>query len=281
MAKNFTKEEVIQNKKEAIKALNKLLELYINDPSMKHLKKAHLISYWIKDYVKLINFEEKFDPAKNMAYKRGNIVKLNFGFNIGSEYGGLHYGIVLDKKNNHNSPVLTVIPLTSMKDNKTVHNNSVNLGNELYRSLKLKYDTISKSLKDEKEEIADTLAVFAVFVDLSQKTLQEIEQCETDSNEFSTKLESADNYLKAANKLKVLWEEKQRHNAEEQTYLDKIGAEISQMKEGSVALVNQITTVSKMRIFDPRNLRGVLAGISLTEESMEKINKKVKELYIF
>lgn len=281
MAKNFTKEEVIQNKKEAIKALNKLLELYINDPSMKHLKKAHLISYWIKDYVKLINFEEKFDSAKNMAYKRGNIVKLNFGFNIGSEYGGLHYGIVLDKKNNHNSPVLTVIPLTSMKDNKTVHNNSVNLGNELYRSLKLKYDTISKSLKDEKEEIADTLAVFAVFVDLSQKTLQEIEQCETDSNEFSTKLESADNYLKAANKLKVLWEEKQRHNAEEQTYLDKIGAEISQMKEGSVALVNQITTVSKMRIFDPRNLRGVLAGISLTEESMEKINKKVKELYIF
>jgi hypothetical protein len=53
------------------------------------------------------------------------------------------------------------------------------------------------------------------------------------------------------------------------------------MKEGRIALVNQITTVSKMRIFDPRNLRGVLAGISLTEESMEKINKKVKELYIF
>ena len=53
------------------------------------------------------------------------------------------------------------------------------------------------------------------------------------------------------------------------------------MKEGSIALVNQITTVSKMRIYDPRNLRGVLAGISLTKESMEKVNKKVKELYIF
>ena len=53
------------------------------------------------------------------------------------------------------------------------------------------------------------------------------------------------------------------------------------MKEGSIALVNQITTVSKMRIFDPRNLKGVLAGISLSEENMEKINQKVKELYIF
>ncbi len=46
-------------------------------------------------------------------------------------------------------------------------------------------------------------------------------------------------------------------------------------------MINQITTVSKMRIFDPRNLRGVLAGISLTEEGMEKINEKVKELYVF
>ncbi len=61
MSKEFTKEDVIQNKKEAIKCLNNLLEFYINDSSMKRLKKAHLISYWIKDYVRLINFEETFD----------------------------------------------------------------------------------------------------------------------------------------------------------------------------------------------------------------------------
>ncbi len=81
--------------------------------------------------------------------------------------------------------------------------------------------------------------------------------------------------------MRDIWLEKEKHNSEEQKYLNKIGAEISQMKEGSIALVNQITTISKMRIFDPRNLKGVLAGISITEESMEKINKKVKELYVF
>ncbi len=73
----------------------------------------------------------------------------------------------------------------------------------------------------------------------------------------------------------------QQHNKEQQEYLDKIGLEISRMKEGSVALVNQITTISKIRIFDPRNLKGVLAGISLSEENMEKINEKMKSLYIF
>lgn len=153
MSKEFTKEDVIQNKKEAIKCLNKMLESFINDSSGRHLKKANLISYWLKDYVNLINFEEKFEPTKNIAYKRGNIVKLNFGFNVGSEYGGLHYGVVLDNRNSHNSPVLTVIPLTSVKDGKTIHSNSVELGNEIYRSLKLKYDTISKTLKSEQTEI--------------------------------------------------------------------------------------------------------------------------------
>jgi len=281
MSKDFTKEDVIQNKKEAIKSLNNLLEFYINDPLMKHLKKAHLISYWIKDYVRFIKFEEDFEPTKNIAYKRGNIVKLNFGFNIGSEYGGLHYGIVLDNKNSHNSPVLTIIPLTSIKNNKTVHNNSVNLGNEIYRSLKLKYDTISKSLKDEKEDIANTLVIFSKLVDLAKMSLLELNQCNLNSPDFSQKLKTANKYIDDADKLSNLWKEKQKHNQDEQTYLDKIGAEISQMKEGSIALVNQITTVSKMRIFDPRNLRGVLAGVSLTEESMDKINNKVKELYIF
>ena len=72
-----------------------------------------------------------------------------------------------------------------------------------------------------------------------------------------------------------------RHNSEQQENLEKIGLEISRMKEGSIALVNQITTVSKMRIFDPRNIKGVLAGISLSEENMDKINQKMKELYIF
>lgn len=66
-----------------------------------------------------------------------------------------------------------------------------------------------------------------------------------------------------------------------QEYLDKIGLEISRMKTGSIALINQITTISKIRIFDPRHLKGVLAGISLSEENMEKINQKVKDLYIF
>lgn len=280
MPKEYTKEDVIQNKKDAIKTLNKMLERFINDPSEKHLKKANLISYWIKDYVRMISFEEKFDPTKNIAYKRGNIVKLNFGFNIGSEYGGLHYGIVLDNKNDHSSPVVTVIPLTSVKADKKIHKNSVELGNELYKSLKLKYDTTSKALKDEQNEIREAIAAFSTLVDLAGESLKNYEHKET-LEAKEKELANAEKYLSATEKIEKLWKEKEKHNLEQQEYLSKIGEEISCMKEGSIALVNQITTISKIRIFDPRNLKGVLSGISLSEESMEKINQKMKDLYIF
>lgn len=281
MSKEFTKDDVIQNKKEAIKSLNRMLEGFINDPTGNHLKKANLLSYWIKDYVRMINFEENFNPARNIAYKRGNIIKIQFGFNIGSEYGGLHYGIVLDNKNAHNSPVITVIPLTSARENRTLHSNSVNLGNDIYRLLKLKYDTIDKALKEEQQDIEETLSLFDSMLTLTQKSVKELDECDINSNEFDQKLIVAKDQLAALKKLQATWEEKSDHNKEQQEYLEKIGLEISRMKEGSIALVNQITTISKMRIFDPRNLKGVLDGISLSEENMEKINEKMKELYIF
>lgn len=63
--------------------------------------------------------------------------------------------------------------------------------------------------------------------------------------------------------------------------LNKIKAEIEQMKTGSIALVDQITTISKIRIYDPRNAYGILSGIRLSPESACKINNKIKELFIF
>ena len=283
MSKEFTKEDVILNKKEAIRSLNKLLEAYIASPAEKHIKKAHLISYWIKDYTKFLDFEEKFDPTRNIAYKRGNIVKVNFGFNIGSEYGGLHFGVVLDNHNDHSSPVLTVIPLTSLKENKAIHANSVDLGNELYRLLKIKYDTISKALKDEQDDIDNTLRTFNALYSFVVSSFNQLKASTENEDESAimAQIDKIKNDLDKVDALKNSLKEKKAHNKSEQQYLFKIGREISQMKEGSVALVNQITTISKMRIFDPRNIKGVLSGISLSAESMDKINQKVKELYVF
>lgn len=151
------KNKVIKNKKEAIYRLNDLLENYINAGTEDSLKKANLISYWIKDFSRMVSFEKEFDPKKNISYTRGDIVKVNFGFRIGSEHGGLHYAIILDIKNAHSSPIITVIPLSSVKKTTKFTKYNINLGDELYRLLKLKTDELDKKvssdLKDLKAEM--------------------------------------------------------------------------------------------------------------------------------
>ena len=60
----------------------------------------------------------------------------------------------------------------------------------------------------------------------------------------------------------------------------KIIDEIKMMKEGSIALISQITTISKMRIIKPQKNSDALSGICLSSESLDKIDEKILELYI-
>lgn len=79
---------------------------------------------------------------------------------------------------------------------------------------------------------------------------------------------AARTYLEIAKDLKNEWEKKSEQNKLKTIQLNKIKAEIEQMKTGSIALVDQITTISKIRIYDPRNAYGVLSGIRLSPESL-------------
>lgn len=59
----------------------------------------------------------------------------------------------------------------------------------------------------------------------------------------------------------------------------KIMNEISLMKSGSIALITQITTVSKIRIIKPKRTTDPLSGIRLSDETLNKIDEKIIELY--
>ena len=57
--------------------------------------------------------------------------------------------------------------------------------------------------------------------------------------------------------------------------------EIENMKTGSIAKIEQITAISKMRIYTPKKAADFLSGIRLSANTMSRINKKIKEFYIF
>ena len=90
-------------------------------------------------------YEVNVKPTRFKRYSRGQIVKVKFGVNIGSEFSGEHYAIVISKQDTMINPILHVIPLTSKK-----HNYNIELNNLLYS--KEKIDELKELLKKEQDK---------------------------------------------------------------------------------------------------------------------------------
>lgn len=261
MSKELTKEDVILHKKAAIKKVNNLLEMYINHSDPKYLKKANLLSYWLEDFSDYIRRENSFNPTEIISYKRGDVIKANFGFNVGSEHGGLHYAIVLDNDNHHSSPVVTVVPLSSGTSD-TTYDRDVFLGQELY----IKMNAKNKSLLEHaRKKYGEDSGVLSTLDDAVQKV----------SKEGLTE-SSANNIVELMSQIQARLDE----IAKDIQLLEKYEKEIARMKQGSIALMEQITTISKMRIYVPKKSTDILLGISFSPEAMEKINAQLLNLYI-
>lgn len=131
MSKTKTKQELEQHKEEALASLSNYIDSLISpdDPS-----KSDKFSYWLEDYVRFLAEKKTFAPTSLKRYKRGEVIKAHLGYNIGSEEGGLHYAVVLDKDNSIYNPVITVVPLTSVKNKEVLNKlgrDRVYLDNEL------------------------------------------------------------------------------------------------------------------------------------------------------
>ena len=147
----MNKEDVIKNKNEAVQMMEEYLAQCLSIDDI-NIKKANLIAYWQKDYINYLKEEKFFNPIKLKTYERGDVIKSNLGFNIGSELGGLHYCVVIDKKNNRKSPVITVIPLSSKKTDK-INKNSIFLGNDIYNKLSKKSYILLQNSKEQTENV--------------------------------------------------------------------------------------------------------------------------------
>lgn len=227
MAKKLSKNESLNFKNEMLAKFDDYLTGLIEGEQK---AKAEKISFWILDWINYLDREENFSPNKMLKYKRGSIVKVHLGFNVGSEEGGLHYAIVIDADNDLSNPVLTIIPLTSVKphtDLDKLGKNQIFIGNEIYEKLTNKLRNLLSKLSN---------------IQLPEATEEELAQFQ---NELA--------------------------------YAKRIKAEIDKMKTGSIALIGQITTVSKLRIFDPRNRYGVLKGLRVSDDILDKIDEHLQK----
>lgn len=228
-----TKTEVAEHKAKMIDKFDNFLEQLISHEDSSKYLKADKISYWMEDWMKYQRIEDYFKCHKMPKFKRGSIVKVQLGFNVGNEEGGLHYAIVLDNSNSLYNSLVTVVPLTSVKPTTNVsklHKSQLFIGDELYGPLFAKANNIIDAL--EKVNFA---------------SLNEVEQ-----KKYGLELNQAKRVL----------------------------AEITKMKNGSIVLIGQITTVSKIRIYDPKERYDVLHNIKVSNDVLDKIDDKLKEFYL-
>lgn len=208
--------------------------------------KAALLYYWLRNYLRYIKQEETFNPKYFPQFKPGDIVKVDFGFGIGSEFGGLHYAIVLAPSNTKSS-VVTVVPLRSLKPNKespsTLYKSDVYLGTELFTVLLNESGKMLDKCSDFIKEVEST----------DPKTITD-----DDIKRFEKQLKEAKGLIA-------------KH--------DIIMKEVSRLNAGTVAIVSQIRTVSKIRIQNPRYSKDALYNMRVDKQATDKIRAVMKDLY--
>ena len=80
---------------------------------MSNNKKFIHLDKWLYIESKIFESELKYKSKNHKIYKLGDIVKIEYGVNIGSEISNRHFGIVLTCNDNIKNKSIITIPLTS------------------------------------------------------------------------------------------------------------------------------------------------------------------------
>lgn len=111
-------------------ALEKLKTVIESKPP----KVKKILTDWINTWSNFLLRETNFSPNFMPYYKRGDVVYVDFGFNVGTEYGGVHYAVVLENNNNKTNGNIIVVPLTSLdpeKNPEDISSVDVYIGNNI------------------------------------------------------------------------------------------------------------------------------------------------------
>lgn len=93
---------------------------------MEH-KKRGIFGNWLKRHNKYLKDETSFNPRTHIVYKRKMVVNVDFGFNVGAEYGGFHWAVVI-QNDNKSAHTIVVVPLSSLKEGQKTHQKDAFLG---------------------------------------------------------------------------------------------------------------------------------------------------------
>nr|DAN46490.1 MAG TPA: PemK-like protein [Caudoviricetes sp.] len=118
------------------KSLSITLHSFKTTILQRSFKKIQILTDWLTKWSSYLQQESTFKPDSLKKYKLGEIILVDFGFNVGCELGGRHYAVVLDRNNNPRSGTVLVAPISSYDPNQGPHRGSVDLGTSAIHNYK-------------------------------------------------------------------------------------------------------------------------------------------------
>ena len=277
MASGRTNEEIGLYTAQVIQELEDYLNSLVKHGEPKD-KRADKIDQWIESWTKYLKREQEFNPRSLPLFKRGSVIVVDLGFNVGSEYGGIHYAIVLNKRDSRRNHLLHILPLTSIKEKTDLEKlkyYQLSLSDEIHRLL------IQKAIKGLQTIEAKRNSCINEIHLLNNK-LAEIESLANEQQKDPDTNPKLESYLETEiSNVKLKQEELEKivnQITSQSIYIEKLVEKISKLKKGSIALLNQVTTISKLRILDPINQRSFFNDIVLSTETLDIIDAALKNI---
>lgn len=119
---------------------NKKLKQAYSKSDSKNMKVIYM-PHWLEFYSIAIHSDVTSNKKRYYkSYSRGTVVYVKLGSNIGSEFSGNHFCVILDNKDNKEKETVTIVPLSSK-------------GNKNY--LKLNESVLNLTATDLKKQIID------------------------------------------------------------------------------------------------------------------------------
>ncbi|QHF55450.1 MULTISPECIES: type II toxin-antitoxin system PemK/MazF family toxin [Streptococcus] len=289
MGSGRTNEEIALYNAQVLADLEEYLH-YLTIQGEPEDQRADKISQWVESWTRYLKREKDFNPKGISAFKRGSIVYADFGFNVGREYGGHHYAIVLNKKDSRKNHLLHVLPLTSVKEDTDLGNLQYfqkYIGSEVFQLMLQKALRVETEVEELREQLKSRLEHLQIRLnnikdlkimledfqnDFSINDTQQSEQVDSVIKTTEQEISEINNEIEENDKLMNDFDTTK-------DYLNKLIAKINKMKQGSIVLLNQITTVSKLRILDPREKDSVLKDIVLSSETMNEIDNLLNDFF--
>ena len=270
-------------KKEQIRVTQsacKRFELIVKDIKIPKLKYLHRSL----DFKSNIHFQENEGKIyKYQKYKRGSVVMVNFGTNIGYELSGNHFAIVLNKDDNNKNGLLTVIPLTSKCKPQYLELNDSILDlvlNAQNKYLKMLTDS-QKTYSQHKKELLETLETAQIHMKKIEELMSEDDYISKYSEILDKMFKETNEYITQLEELNSITDKESKEIDENMKKIFLVLEKYNTKNKTSYAMIRNITTISKLKVLKPINKFDPIGKMYISDDSLNKIDEKIREIFTF